>query len=379
MSAVTSRTATAPRFPFRIVALAALLLIALLVGGVLLVGSQRQLPAPFGLAGTGRVAYAASGDIYTVDPVTSVATAIVTGPETDVGPVWSDDGTHVVFQRQLNVALAVGNSAGRLFVARADGSGLVAITSAAVFQITRYTFSPDGSEVAYTFGPDSNSQLWVAKADGSGARHIDLGMSVVWPSYRPPNGAEIVFASLNGGIYAVDVASNKVRTIVAPSAGIGRDVVKIAPDGSRVAYSAATTNDKTRNTYRVQVSAMDGSGVTKTLPMPQGATFQDAPSWSNDSRSIVVTRGYSTWNQEMTLAVLPADGSSVGIETARGLTGCCDTVIEWAPDDKSILVSPEDQAGTIQPQLLLDPATGSTRPAPWAVIGDPAWQRQPLN
>ena len=375
MSAVTSRAATAPRFPFRIVALAALLLIALMVGAVLLAGSQRHLPAPFGLAGSGRVAYAASGDVYTVDPVTRVATAIVTGPEIDVGPVWSDDGTHVVFRRQLTVGLDVGNSASRLFVARADGSGLVAITSAAEFQITRYVFSPNGSEVAYTFGPDSNSELWIAKTDGSGARHLDLGMSVIWPSYRPPNGAEIVFASANGGIYAVDVVSNKVRTIVAPSAGIGRDVVKIAPDGSRVAYSASTTNDTTHNTYRIQVSAMDGSGATKTLPMPQGATFQDAPSWSNDSRRIVVTRGYSTWNQEMTLAVLPSDASSVGIETARGLTGCCDTVIEWAPDDKSILVSPEDLSGNFTQQLLLDPATGSTRPAPWAAISDPAWQR----
>jgi hypothetical protein len=60
MSAVTSRAAAAPRFPLRIVGVVALLLIALIVGAVLFAGSQRHLPAPFGLAASGRVAYARS-------------------------------------------------------------------------------------------------------------------------------------------------------------------------------------------------------------------------------------------------------------------------------------------------------------------------------
>src|SRR6478735_8882710 len=50
LSAVTSRAAVAPRFPLRIVGVAALLLIALIVGAVLFAGSQRHLPAPFGPA-----------------------------------------------------------------------------------------------------------------------------------------------------------------------------------------------------------------------------------------------------------------------------------------------------------------------------------------
>jgi len=119
-------------------------------------------------------------------------------------------------------------------------------------------------------------------------------MSVLEASYRPPNGDEIIFAAANGvgiGIYAVDVAANKIRTIVSPSAGVGLGLVKVAPDGSRVAYSASTDALVGRNTYRVQVTAIDGSR-TVTLPMPDGATFQDAPAWSNDGTRIAVTRGY---------------------------------------------------------------------------------------
>ncbi len=124
------------------------------------------------------------------------------------------------------------------------------------------------------------------------------------------------------------------------------------------------------------MTALDGSGTT-TLPMPAGATFQDAAVWSNDSTRIALTRGYAAHNEAMTLAVVPADGSSFGIESARGLTGCCDTVLEWAPDDRTILVSPEDLDGNAKPQLLLDTTTAATRPAPYAATGEPAWQRLP--
>jgi Tol biopolymer transport system component len=365
----------APRLPWRAIGLV-LVLLALVVATVtaLAVGGRSSLPKPFGLARNGLVAYAQGGDIYTGDPVSGVATAVVTGPETDLKPVWSPDGTHFVFERKVNGD----TGSGRLFVARADGSDLVAIIPEPQSYLTGYTFSADGSEVAFTSGPATDSALWIAKADGSHARRLDVGMSVHAPTYRPPNGAEIIFVgdSATGAgtsIHAVDVTTGTVRTIVGPSSGVGLDRLTVAPDGSRIAYSA-WTDDPSRNTYSVHVSAIDGAEAV-TLPMPIGATFQDAPAWSNDGTRLAVVRGYATKNQDIALAVLPADGSGVGIETNRGLTGCCDTVYAWAPDDTSVLMSPEDLAGRTKPQLLLDPVTGASRPAPWAATGDPAWQR----
>jgi Tol biopolymer transport system component len=369
--------------PWRTIGLG-LALIGLLLAAVaiVVVGTRPRLPNPFGVARNGLVAYAAEGDIYTVDPVTSVATAVVTGPETDLRPVWSLDGTRVAFERRAGD----GTNDGLLFATRAGFSELVGIIpEPLLFEplpgelvIASYTFSPDGSEVAFTAGPEADSELWLAKSDGSGARRIDVGMSVYEASYRPPNGAEIIFmgGSAMGagtGIYAVDVATGAVRTIVEPSAEVGIGWMRVAPDGSRVAYDVSTI-DPTRNTYQVWVSEIDGSG-TLILPMPQGATFQDAPAWSNDSTRLAIVRGYASRNQEIALAVLPADGSAVGIESDRGLTGCCDTITEWAPDDTSILMSPYDLNGRIKPQLLLDPLTGASRPAPWAATDNPAWQR----
>jgi Tol biopolymer transport system component len=373
MTAVTSRIAAAPRIPWRILVVAALLL-ALAVSALVIVGSQQRMPPPFGLAANGHVAYSADGDIYTADPATGAATAVVTGEETDVQPVWSRDGTRFVFERK-----AFGE--GRLFVAQADGRGLVAVTPEPLSGLANYAFSPDGREILFTSGPDWSTKLWIAKVDGSDLRQLDVGMSVDSPSYRPPNGSEIVFAGepqsgAGIGLYAVEVKSGAVRQILAPSAGVGRDGVVVSPNGSRVAF-VASTEDPTQNTYRVHVATVDGSATDRLLPMPDGAIFQDLPAWSNDGTRLVVARGYAPHDQDMVLAVVPADGSGVGVETEHRITSCCTNSYEWAPDDTTILVTLygfEDQ----QPlrQVLLDPATGATRPAPWTTTSVPAWQRR---
>ena len=115
---VARQPVLSPRLPWRAISLA-LVMIALLVAAVAVyIGSQTRLPAPFGTAGAGLVAYEANGDIYTVDPINGVATAIVSGPETDLGPRFSRDGTHIVFERKVK-----GDSGpGQLYVARSDGT-----------------------------------------------------------------------------------------------------------------------------------------------------------------------------------------------------------------------------------------------------------------
>src|SRR5204862_5649642 len=95
-------------------------LLAIILAAALAAGSRTRLPAPFGPAANGLVAYDRGGDIYTVDPVTGITRAIVTGSALDVQPRWSRDGTHLVFERKVqNVA-----GPGDLYVVEADGSHL---------------------------------------------------------------------------------------------------------------------------------------------------------------------------------------------------------------------------------------------------------------
>jgi Tol biopolymer transport system component len=278
------------------------------------------------------------------------------------------------------VRTAVGTvDEGRLFVARPDGSELLEVTSVPQLKLRDYSFSPDGRDIVFTSGPEGSSQLWIAKADGSRVRQLEIGMAAHEPTYAPPSGAEIVFASqssgtVGNGIYAVNVATGKVRTIVEPSSGVDRGWIRFSPDGSRIAYSASTPNSD-GNSYLVHIVGADGKGDV-VLPLPTGAVFQDTPEWSNDGTRLVVARGYAAHNEDMAVAIVPADGSGVGVETKHGLTGCCDTLLEWAPDDTSILIRPEDLDGTFTQQLIVNPATGESASALWSATTKPSWQRR---
>jgi hypothetical protein len=168
VSVVTSRAFAAPPIPWRVVGLVALLLLALAVGLVFVAGSQRHVPAPFGPAANGLVAYEAGGDIFTADPLTGVAKAVVSGTQMDLRPVFSRDGTHFVFERTTDIYMP-----GRLIVARPDGTDLVVVTPEPVAGLdpgpaasAQYTFSPDGTEIALWSRPDAGGQLWIAQSDG---------------------------------------------------------------------------------------------------------------------------------------------------------------------------------------------------------------------
>ena len=102
--------------PWRVFGLL-LLLVAAIVAGVLLAAAQPKPPPLFGPAGNGLVIFSRDGDIFTADTRTGAATAIVTGPEIDADPLWSQDGTMVLFRR----ASADQPDADFLMIARANG------------------------------------------------------------------------------------------------------------------------------------------------------------------------------------------------------------------------------------------------------------------
>jgi Tol biopolymer transport system component len=365
----------APGLPWRSISLALLLIAALLAAAAaLFIGAQQRLPAPYGPARNGLVAYESAGNIYTADPITGVATAILPGPETDVAPRFSLDGTHVVFERSL------GNDTGQLYVGRSDGSQLTLITpEPVVMSAADYEFSPDGRSVLFMSTSNGLAVMSIAQADGSGVRELDVGMPAREGSFRPPDGAEILFVgwgdSGGSGVFAVDTVNGDVRQIVKPS--VGRDLTGAAwsPDGSRILYWV-WNNIADGMTARTHVISADGTGDIK-LPGPRAASWNAVAAWSNDGSRIFLIRGYTGGGDDVRPVVLPADGTSVGVEIAFTGTAertCCSAWI-WSPDDSKIIGRP---GGTSDPvrQMILDPVAGTSLPAPWTSPSDPTWQRQ---
>jgi len=112
--------------------------------------------------------------------------------------------------------------------------------------------------------------------------------------------------------------------------------------------------------------------------MPLGAVWDLAAAWSNDGTRLHVVRGYIGGWDDTRAAIVPADGSSVGIEvryTGPILGGCCYSW-EWSPDDTMVIGKPIDASGRAAQQVIIDVASGTIRTAPWTTADDPAIQHQ---
>ncbi len=370
----------APRLPLRAIGFA-LVLLALLVAllATLVVGGRPRLPAPFGPAGDGLVAYASGGDIYTVNPVTGTSTAIVKGPG-DTDPRWSRDGTRLAFARQ-----EVGSGMSLLYVVHADGSGLIQVTPTPLpaSQIATYTFSPDGKQILISAGPAEFSDILIVATDGSGIRQINLPGQATDAAWRPPDGSEILVQddadsphASDSGIYAVNVQDGKVRTILAGADASGhfRGHAAWSPDGSLISFGEWM--GLSGIDVQTHIIAADGTG-DRTLPIPATAVWQAPESWSNDGTRLLVMRGYTGGMEQSRPVALPVSGNGFGIEIPySGGVGTPDvSAWEWAPDDTSVLGTPIDASGATLPQLLLDPVAGTSRTPPWASVSQPSWQR----
>jgi len=95
---IARQPAMARQVPWRPIAVLALILLLIVASLAWVIGSGHSVPAPFGPARNGLVAYAENGDIYTADAVTGQSTAILKGPENDLNPRWARDGTTLAFQ-----------------------------------------------------------------------------------------------------------------------------------------------------------------------------------------------------------------------------------------------------------------------------------------
>ena len=356
------------------IAVIVLLVLGLVAGLLLVSGSPQRLPAPYGPAANGNVAFAAGGDIFTVDPETGVTTAIATGSANDTDPIWSLDGTRIVFRRTLP-----DESRDHLYLARADGGGLISLTPEPIANIISYSFSPDGQSVMFVAG---GGNINFANADGTGVRSLAPPVVLTCrlangcePSLRPPDGDQILFVNATSAVNTVNVDGTGLQTLVEQIPNRGVIAPRWSPDGTRVAYAAWPSNPS-RLTVRTRIVNADGT-TDLALPGPPDATWDGRPAWSNDGTRLAIIRGYGPSSEASVVAVVPADEGGLGIETdpilLAGWEGIPD--LEWAPDDSSILLTRYDANNEPTQQVLIDPRTGAFHETSWQTVSRPAWQR----
>lgn len=349
------------------------LTLALIAAAVVAIGSIRRPPEPFGAARNGSVAYSLGGDIVLADPTSGATRIVVADPAFDHDPIFSPDGTRLVFWRPSSQL-----AGDDLVVTKADGSDPITITHGPLVEPSWIDWAPDGRTVVVASSVDGQPTLQLLDAGGGAGRTLVDGMAVHSAVFRPLHGAEILFRGQTRdsvGLYVMNADGSNRRTLVAPTTddidhNLGSP--RYSPDGSTIAYHRW---DSVLREYRLHVMAADGTD-DRVLTHDPRAWFEGWPVWSPDGTRIAIQRMFRGVSGELSREVRPyaiirADGTGEAIETGPPLPEGGGR-IDWSPDGTKLFMEP---ASGVSPPLILDPDGGPWTATSWSTTSIPSWQR----
>jgi Tol biopolymer transport system component len=357
--------AFAPRLSWRVVAVLALLLAAIVSVALYAGSQQRRLPSPFGPAGNGAIPYVSGGDLYLGDLSTGTSRLLVGGPEDDAYPLFSPDGTRVAFIRD------VGTTAQKpvdIYVVGADGSGLAKVTPEPIWNVESIVWTPDGRGLGVTSARSAAvSTLDIYDSDGSGrVRTVATAPGMDMVQFRPPDGDAILYRTASG-LFVMDADGSNVRPILLASDPAGNDFwggATWSADGTQVFYTRPYAKETPTGTCcSLWVVNADGSGAHQFIPN-EGTAWDGQPTVSPDGTRVAF------WSPPQ-VAVVPADGRGPVVRIGPQLSSTAYWV--WSPDSSRILMFPND--GSTPSAYLLDPDGGPWTTVPWESDGDIDWQR----
>lgn len=346
--------------PWRTIGLLAVigLLTAALVA--VTVGSAPKLPAPFGLAANGLVAYVEPGGIgvSALDPVTGERMRFVTGAGSVRAPRWSLDGSRIAFLRKVSgpreevVIVDATAGATRLVISpplvEVDSDGL--------------EWAPDGRSLLVVHGAGTR-RLGLMDTETGAVTDLDIPeYAVLEAFFRPPDGREVVFVS--GSEWAPGLAIVSLPDLVVREVPLDLDGVQAlrpmgwTPDGSRILMHLESPRDARGQTYLVEPDI----GAMTALDVAYGHV-------SHDGRWVA---GLTVGTEDRTCVVSIEGGPCRVVGNAFTVPwGPVGKGLQWSPDDEWLVVKPNGGDGT----SLIDPH-GDAGPRPAHLpLGIESWQR----
>jgi Tol biopolymer transport system component len=246
------------------------IVIGVVAAGVMALGARTAsatFPGPDGRISFARlVPKTESFEIFTARPDGSDAQQLTSNPRrTSFVPDWSPDGEMIAFDIR-------GESEAQINVMNADGSGLTQLTTGPGFHVTP-GWSPDGSSLA--IGAD-------------------------WGDFPALQGIWIIPASDPDGVTQVE--AQRVTTI--PQGHAFDAEPQFSPDGSSIVFTRFKNPEKSA-IHRVSV---DGSGLQRLTRWKLNASD---PDWSPDGQMITFDSGDVGFPPaKPDILVMGADGSS---------------------------------------------------------------------
>src|SRR5882762_2137615 len=222
-------------------------------------------------------------DIFVMNADGSGVTQVTNNPLDEYLPLFSPDGSRIVFGRCSGICDIV--------VINADGSGERTILNDGF----PGAWSPDGNRIVL----GRNDGLYVINADGSGlVRVLDPDFVTDWS----PDGRQLMIVSGRDGdleLYATPLGGSPVTKLTDNTAS-DNSGTGWSPDGTRIVFCSDRDGDR-----EIFVMNADGSDVQQ---LTQNDLDDGCPVWSPDGTQIAFDR-VGAGDQQ--IFVMNADGSGV--------------------------------------------------------------------
>ena len=356
--------------PFLLLATIAVL-IALLATAALLVGSQNRLPEPFGLARNGQIAYAADAGLLVADGPGLAPHVLVPGLIAEGSAAFSQQGDRLAYVLQDAGGLD-------LIVARADGTDPRVL----VHDFDGFggaSWSPDGTKIVLASTEAGATQLTILNADGSGSQVVGGAGRADFPAWRP-GGRQIAFRSQQfdgtSAVFLAEADGSNTRRLDLTNATVSEGsygALRWSPDGSRLLYMGmnAGANDVGWRIHVVDVDA-DGGVVDHAMRFVPGSTNEVLPVWAPDGRRLAFNLEHD--GQRQIAITEPVDGAPVTLIGPTILSTVGGLGHQWSPDGRTLLITVWPRGGEAA-TWSVDAETRAATELDGPPIDLAAWQR----
>ena len=364
---VIVRTAPIRQVPWKGIALAALLILALAAALTVYVGSRpRTAPPPFGPANNGSVLIAQRGDLFAVDPATGVTRALITGRDQDDGPRYAPDGRSFMFRRLTGEP--------GIWIAAADGSGARRVFDSTGYDLQTIEWSADGRSIVAMGGdPQLTEVILVIDPAGGAPRTLrpqrDLGNASM------PFGRDQLIVredDNNHSRFSLLDPADPTRLVPLAASAFAINEPQLSPDGNRVVY--ATWDDGLGTGGNLHVFDLDTRKDTLVTNVDNDRFQWQAPQFMPDGKSILALRWAADGPFQLTLVPADGVGQDRAIGPRRDQNGGGAT--SWiAPDGKTVFAVYNDNGVDDGKIWSIDVATGEGHELSWPAPDSLTWQR----